>query len=213
MINASSLTLAMWQFLLTPLISYCRLTLICASYITQGRVTEFVLIDVAPSSSPLLPDSTLPLSALARFLLLLYHSPSSQAVGKKSRGGWGCAQGLHGLVTHFLPHGFLTVTMMHFSDMGKQPLNLSFTHLPASSRCLVGRSACLIKCRVCRISQSWKSSALPLLPWADIVKSKAAMDAAFPKKLATKSPFCAFLFVLHCIWTTTRIRQISLMKG
>lgn len=49
LIDIPSLTLDSWQFLMAPLINHYTLTSMCASYIRQGRVTEFVPIDFAPA--------------------------------------------------------------------------------------------------------------------------------------------------------------------
>ena len=86
LIDTPSLRLDSWQFLMVPLINHYMLTSMCASYIRQGRVTEFVPIDVALAQQPIHPLRvrsnpsnppnpllTRPRPALAR--LLLYYIP------------------------------------------------------------------------------------------------------------------------------------------
>lgn len=102
--DSSWLTLDTRQFLMTPLINCYRLTLTCASYISHGRVAEFVFMDVAPSHPhhPT-PDRIHPALACSPLHCTTHPVPRRWAQkGKKSGGGWWWGPRLHGLVTHFL---------------------------------------------------------------------------------------------------------------
>lgn len=92
----------------------------CYSYISQGRVTEFVFIDVASSQQPPTPTLDRTPSCPGMLSVTLYHSPSSQAMGTERqeirgwmvmgpRATWPCNPLF---VISSLPHNFLTVIMM-----------------------------------------------------------------------------------------------------